>query len=43
MRIDRADATLLDSVREFLGSGYIDLSIVPEGMAFMLVEVRFRA
>ena len=41
MRIDRIDAGIVDSVRDFLGDGYVSLSIVPEGMAFMLVEVRF--
>ena len=43
MRVDRIDADIVDSVREFLGESYVDLTLVPEGMAFMLAEVRFRA
>jgi hypothetical protein len=43
LRIDRIDAPLLDELREFLGSDFVSLEIVPEGMAFMLAEVRFRA
>lgn len=41
MRIDHIDAGVVDGVREFLGENYVSLSVIPEGMAFMLVEVRF--
>ena len=43
LRIDQLDAPLVDEVRNFLGDAYISLDVVPEGMAFMLAEVRFRA
>ena len=42
MRIDRIDAPLVDEVRGFLGPDFVSLEVVPEGMAFMLAEVRFR-
>lgn len=42
MRVDRIDAPLVDEIRGFLGPDFVSLEIVPEGMAFMLAEVRFR-
>jgi hypothetical protein len=42
MRIDRIDAGRVDAIRAFLGSDFVSLEVVPEGMAFMLAEVRFR-
>lgn len=43
LRIDQLDALLVDELRDFLGSDFVSLELVPEGMAFMLAEVRFRA
>jgi len=42
LRIDQLSATLVDEIREFLGPDFVSLNVVPEGMAFMLAEVRFR-
>jgi len=42
LRIDRIDVPLLEELREFLGDSFVSLEIVPEGMAFMLAEIRFR-
>lgn len=42
MRIDRIDAPLVDEIRAFLGPDFVSLELVPEGMAFMLAEIRFR-
>ena len=41
LRIDQIDHTLVDELRNFLGTGFISLLVVPEGMAFMQVEIRF--
>ena len=43
LRIDRLDATLVDQIRQFLGENFLSFSVVPEGMAFMLAEIRFEA
>ena len=43
LRIDRMDAETVDDLRKFLGPDFISLTVVPEGMAFMQVEIRFRA
>jgi hypothetical protein len=43
MRIDRIDHTTVDDLRRFLGEGLISLTVVPEGMAFMQLELQFRA
>ncbi len=42
LRIDRIDADLVDTLREFLGPDFVSLSVVPEGMAFMLAEIEFK-
>src|SRR4051812_22941735 len=42
LRIDRIDDVLMDDLRRFLAEKYISLTVVPEGMAFMQLEVRFR-
>jgi hypothetical protein len=42
LRIDRIDAPLMDEIREFLGSDFVSFEIVPEGMAFMQAELKFR-
>ena len=41
-QIDRIDQTTIDTVRNFLGSLFVSLTIVPEGMAFMQVQILFR-
>jgi hypothetical protein len=41
-RIDEIDHTTVDEVRAFLGDRFISLFVVPEGMAFMQLEVDFR-
>lgn len=42
LRIDRIDHDTLDDLRKFLGEGFISLVVIPEGMAFMQLELRFR-
>ena len=42
LRIDRIDHETVDDLRRFLGEGFVSLVVVPEGMAFMQVEIRFR-
>ena len=42
VQIDGIDAPAIDDVRTFLGDRFISLTVVPEGMAFMQAEVRFR-
>ena len=42
IQIDAIDAAAIDDIRNFLGKNYLSLSVVPEGMAFMQVEIRFR-
>ena len=41
IQIDGIDAAAVDEIRNFLGDKYLSLMIVPEGMAFMQVEIRF--
>ena len=41
IQIDGIDAAALDDIRGYLGKSYLSLSVVPEGMAFMQVEIRF--
>ena len=41
-RIDEIDHTTVDEVRAFLADRFISLSVVPEGMAFMQLEIDFR-
>ena len=41
LRIDTIDHQTVDDLREFLGPDFISLSVVPEGMAFMQLELHF--
>jgi len=41
IQIDAIDAAAVDDIRGFLGKNYLSLTVVPEGMAFMQVEIRF--
>ncbi len=41
-RIDRIDHTTVDELRAFLAERFISITIVPEGMAFMQVEIVFK-
>ncbi len=43
LRIDRIDGDTVDDLRRFLGSNFVSLVVVPEGMAFMQLEVRFNS
>jgi hypothetical protein len=38
-RIDRIDTMAVDDIRAFLGATFVSLQVVPEGMAFMQVEI----
>ena len=42
VRIDRMDHDTVDDLRQFLDKSFISLVVVPEGMAFMQVEIVFR-
>jgi len=42
LRIDKIDHDLIDDLRTFLGDDFVSLSVVPEGMAFMQLELQFR-
>jgi hypothetical protein len=41
-RIDEIDHVTVDDVRNHLADRFISLTVVPEGMAFMQVEIKFR-
>jgi hypothetical protein len=41
LRIDTIDHETVDDLRRFLGPGFISLVVVPEGMAFMQLELKF--
>jgi hypothetical protein len=41
LRVDHLDHVAVDDVRKFLGTNFLSLAVVPEGMAFMQVEIRF--
>lgn len=41
-RIDRIDHTTVDELRKYLAGRFISITVVPEGMAFMQVEIVFR-
>jgi hypothetical protein len=43
LRVDHMDEGIVDELRELIGKDFVSLSLVPEGMAFMLAEVRFTA
>ena len=41
LRIDRIDDQTVDELRTFLGASFLSLVVVPEGMAFMQLELHF--
>ena len=41
LRIDKIDHETVDDLRRFLGPAFISLAVVPEGMAFMQLELTF--
>jgi hypothetical protein len=43
LRIDRIDHETMDELRNFLGTSFVSLVVVPEGMAFMQVEILFNS
>ena len=43
LRIDEIDHQTVDDLRTFLADGFISLTVVPEGMAFMQLELLFKA
>ena len=42
LRIDKIDHDTVDDLRRFLGTGFVSLTVVPEGMAFMQLELVFQ-
>jgi hypothetical protein len=42
LRIDKIDHETSDDLRNFLGGDFLSLIVMPEGMAFMQLELRFR-
>jgi hypothetical protein len=42
LRIDKINHETVDDLRSFLAGNFISLDVVPEGMAFMQLELRFR-
>ena len=40
-RIDVINQTTVDEIRSYLGTRFVSLTVVPEGMAFMQVEIVF--
>lgn len=43
LRIDRIDHETVNDLRRFLADGFVSLTVVPEGMAFMQLELVFKA
>jgi hypothetical protein len=43
LRIDKITHEIIDDLRRFLGSDFVSLAVVPEGMAFMQLEIQFQA
>jgi hypothetical protein len=41
-RIDTIDYIAVDDIRDLLGKRFLSLTVVPEGMAFMQVEIVYR-
>jgi hypothetical protein len=41
LRIDKINDATVDDLRQFLADGFISLIVVPEGMAFMQLELVF--
>ncbi len=42
LRIDKITHEIVDDLRRFLDSGFVSLAVVPEGMAFMQLEIQFQ-
>jgi hypothetical protein len=42
LRIDKIDHEAVDDLRRFLAADFISLIVIPEGMAFMQTEIRFK-
>jgi hypothetical protein len=42
LRIDRITHETMDDLRHFLEPGFVSLCVVPEGMAFMQLEIQFQ-
>jgi hypothetical protein len=42
-RIDEINHIIVDEVRAYLGGTFISLTVIPEGMAFMQVEIKFKS
>ena len=42
LRIDSIGHETMDDLRTFLGDKFVSLTVVPEGMAFMQLELQFR-
>lgn len=42
LRIDSINQETMDDLRAFLAGNFVSLTVVPEGMAFMQLELRFR-
>jgi hypothetical protein len=42
LRIDKIAHETIDDLRRFLGDGFVSLVVVPEGMAFMQLELQFQ-
>ena len=42
LKIDKITHTISDDLRQFLGEGFVSLTVVPEGMAFMQLELIFQ-
>lgn len=43
LRIDKITHHTIEEIRDFLGAGFGSLTVVPEGMAFMQLELVFQA
>jgi hypothetical protein len=43
LRIDKITHQSMEEIRQFLGTGFTSLTVVPEGMAFMQLELVFQA
>jgi hypothetical protein len=41
LRIDKIEHPIVDDLRQFLANSFISLTVVPEGMAFMQLELVF--
>jgi hypothetical protein len=43
LRIDKITHQTMEEIRQFLGTAFTSLTVVPEGMAFMQLELVFQA